>query len=86
VWDIDSSRRLSSGGLSRLQRLAVMVGAGLFFVYLFGWSGVAQTLELATYDLRLWLRGPRPPHPSVILVAINDESFNVLDKNIRTWR
>ncbi len=63
-----------------------MVGIGLCLICLLGWSGVAQTLELATYDLRLWMRGLRLPHPSVIIVAINDESFNVLGQNIRTWR
>jgi adenylate cyclase len=84
MWD-DSSP-LASSRLPRSQRLAVMVGVGFLLVYLVSWSGIVQTLELATYDLRLWLRGPRPPPPSIVIVAINDESFNILDQNIRTWR
>jgi adenylate cyclase len=72
--------------LSRFQRLAVMVGVGLFLTYFLSWSGIVQTLELATYDLRLWLRGPRLPPSSIVIVALNDESFNVLQQNIRTWQ
>lgn len=71
--------------LTRPWRLAVMVGVGLLFAYLLSWSGIIQTLELATYDLRLWLRGPRRPPPSIVVVAINDESFNAFRQNIRTW-
>jgi adenylate cyclase len=81
-----ATHRLSSGRLPRPQRLAVMVGLGLLFAYLLSWSGIVQTLELATYDLRLWLRGPRSPPPSIVIVAINDESFTVLNQNIRTWQ
>ena len=77
--------RMSSGRLPRPQRLAIMVGVGLLFAHLLSWSGIVQTLELATYDLRLWLRGPHPPSPSIVIVAINDESFKALNQNIRTW-
>lgn len=86
MQSVDTVRRLTSGRLARPQRLLLMVGVGLLFVYLLSWSGILQALELVTYDFRLWLRGPRPPHPSIAIVAINDESFNVLNQNVRTWR
>ena len=86
MQDAYATHRLSSDRLSRLQRLAVMVGVGLLFAYLLRRSGIVETLEFATYDLRLWLRGPCPSPPSIVIVAINDESFNVLNQNIRTWR
>jgi len=85
MQDAYAPHRLSAGRLPRLQRLAVMVGIGLLLAYLLTWSGIVQTLELATYDLRLWLRGPRLPPPSIVIVAINDESFKALNQNIRTW-
>lgn len=81
----DRARRPLLDRLPRPQRLGIMAVLAILFAYLLSQSGIVQTLELATYDLRLWLRGPIPPHPSVIIVAINDESFNVLDQNIRTW-
>ncbi len=81
-----ANHRPSPIRLSRRQRLAVMIGVGLLLAYLLSWSGIVQTLELATYDLRFWLRGPRLPLSSIIIVAINDESFNVLNQNLRTWR
>lgn len=81
-----ATHRLALIRLSRFQRLAVMVGVGLLLTYFLSWSGIVQTLELATYDLRLWLRGPRLPPSSIVIVAINDETFNVLQQNIRTWR
>ena len=83
---VTANHRPSLIRLSRRQRLAVMIGVGLLLAYLLSWSGIVQTLELATYDLRFWLRGPRQPPASIIIVAINDESFNVLNQNIRTWR
>jgi adenylate cyclase len=62
-----------------------MLGVALLVISLLSWSGIAHRLELATYDLRLWLRGPRPPHPSIVIVAINDETFEVLEQHIRSW-
>lgn len=70
---------------SRPYRLLVMVGVGLFIVFVLNRAGIIETLELATYDLRLWLRGARPPPAAIVIVAINDESFNALQQNIRTW-
>ncbi len=81
-----ASHRLFPGGFHRPQRLVLMIGLGFLLIFLFSWSGIVQTLELATYDLRLWLRGPRAPPPFIVIVAINDESFNALSQNIRTWR
>jgi len=79
------SRRPSSDGLTRPQRLALMVGVGLLLAYVLNWSGIVETIELATYDLRFRLRGERPVDAPVVVVAINDESFNVLNRNLRTW-
>jgi adenylate cyclase len=59
---------------------------GLLLVVVLAGSGLAQTVEWFTYDLRLSLRGPRPPHPAIVIVAINDESFEFLNQNVRTWR
>lgn len=73
------------GPASRTQRLAVMVGIGLLFAYLLSRLGIVETLELATYDLCFRLRGERPADAPVVIVAINDESFNVLNQNLRTW-
>jgi adenylate cyclase len=62
-----------------------MVGIGLLLAYLLYWSGIVETLDLATYDLCFRLRGERPPDAPIVIVAINDESFNVLNQNLRTW-
>jgi adenylate cyclase len=85
MQDTLTTRCLSSERLSRPQRLAIMVGIGLLFAYLLSWSGIVQTLELATYDLCFRLRGERPADTPIVIVAINDESFNVLNQNLRTW-
>jgi len=85
MQDAYAPHRLSSGRLPRLQRLAVMVGVGLLLAYLLSWSGIVQTLELATYDLFFRLRGERPADVPIVIVAINDESFNFLNQNLRTW-
>ena len=79
-------RRLLLTRLARPQRLAVIVGVGLLLAFLLSGSGMVSTLELATYDLRLWLRGPRLPPDTIVIVAINDESFNALNQNVRSWR
>jgi len=62
-----------------------MVGVGLLLVTLLSWSGIIETLDLATYDLCFRMRGGRPADMPIVIVAINDESFNVLDQNLRTW-
>ena len=67
------------------QRLALMVGVGFLLAILLGWSGIVERLELAAYDLRFRIRGARPADAPVVIVAINDESFTVLDQNVRTW-
>jgi adenylate cyclase len=85
MQDTLTTHRLSSDMLSRLQRLAVMVGIGLVFAYLLSQLGIVETLELATYDLCFRLRGERPADAPIVIVAINDESFNVLNQNLRTW-
>jgi adenylate cyclase len=85
MQDTFTARRLSSDSLSRPQRLAIMVGIGLLFAYLLSRLGLVETLELATYDLCFRLRGERPADAPIVIVAINDESFNVLNQNLRTW-
>jgi adenylate cyclase len=80
-----STRPLPSGRLSRPRRLALMAGVGLILAYLLSWLGILERLELATYDLRFRLRGERPADAPVVIVAINDESFNALNQNLRTW-
>jgi adenylate cyclase len=62
-----------------------MVGVGLLLVYLLSQLGIVEALELATYDLRFRLRGERPADAPIVIVAINDESFAVLNQNLRTW-
>jgi len=80
-----AARHPSSDRLSHPRRLALMVGLGLLLVYLLSQLGIVETLELATYDLRFRLRGERPADAPIVIVAINDESFAVLDRNLRTW-
>ena len=86
----DSSREAqaairSPSRLSRRQRLALIIGIGLLLAALLNQLGIVETLELAAYDLRFRIRGERPADTPVVIVAINDESFTVLDQNIRTW-
>ncbi len=76
---------LSSGQLSPKQRLIFMIVSGLVLSLFLSWSGVIKTLEQTTYDLRFQLRGPRPVEAPIVLIVINDESFNVLNQNLRTW-
>lgn len=71
--------------LTRSQRLALMIAAGLLLASLAMWSGAVERLELATYDLRFLLRGERPADAPIVIVAINDESFTALNQNLRTW-
>jgi adenylate cyclase len=67
------------------QRLALMVAVGLVLAVLLGQLGIVERLELAVYDLAFRVRGERPADAPVVIVAINDESFTILDQNIRTW-
>jgi adenylate cyclase len=80
-----ATQRPSSDGLSPPRRLALMAGVGLLIVLLLSQLGILDTLELAIYDLCFSLRGSRPADVPIVIVAINDESFNVLNQNIRTW-
>jgi adenylate cyclase len=76
-----------SGKKSRAfpQRLALMIGVGSLLAILLGQLGIVERLELAVYDLCFRVRGERPADAPIVIVAINDESFTVLDQNIRTW-
>ena len=71
--------------LTRSQRLVLMIASGLLLAYIARWSGGIERLELATYDLRFRLRGERSVDAPIVIVAINDESFSVLNQNLRTW-
>jgi adenylate cyclase len=85
MQDTHSPSRLTSEALSRSRRLAIMAGLGLLLVYMFNRMGIVETLEWATYDRRFQVRGPRPADAEIVIVAINDESFNILNQNLRTW-
>jgi adenylate cyclase len=80
-----ANHRRFSDRPSRFRRLALMAGVGLLLVALLSQSGIAERLELATYDLRFRVRGARAADAPIVIVAINDESFNVLNRNLRTW-
>jgi hypothetical protein len=62
-----------------------MGGIGLVLAFLLNGLGMVERLELATYDLRFRLRGERPADAPIVIVAINDESFNALGQNLHTW-
>ncbi len=55
-------------------------------VYLFpesrGPQGLLTRLERLTYDMRLRIRGIGEARPEVVIVTIDDESINLLDKRI----
>ena len=67
------------------RRLALMVGVGFLLAVILSQLGIIERLELAIYDLRFQVRGERPVDVPIVIVAINDESFTVLNQNIRTW-
>ncbi|MGH7725783.1 MAG: SpoIIE family protein phosphatase [Candidatus Eiseniibacteriota bacterium] len=57
-------------------RFGLAVGALAFAVSLVvPFVGVAKRLELATQDLRLRLRGERPVHPGISIIAIDEPSL-----------
>ncbi len=57
-------------------RFGLIVGAAAFLVSLvLPFVGVARRLELATQDVRLRLRGERPVHPAIAVVAIDEPSL-----------
>jgi adenylate cyclase len=63
-----------------------MAVLGLLLAALLSYLGITETVEMATYDLRFLVRGKRPVEAPIVIVAINDESFNVLGQNLRTWQ
>jgi adenylate cyclase len=85
MQETPATRRPSADRLSRPQRLALMAGVGLLLAYLLSSLGIVERLELATYDLAFRLRGTHPADAPIVIVAINDESFSVLNQNLRTW-
>lgn len=70
---------------ARLGRIALLAGAILLVAVLAALSGLTEILELTTYDLRFQLRGPRPSNLPIVIVAIDDESFEQLQQNVRSW-
>ncbi|RLC71391.1 MAG: hypothetical protein DRI52_05285 [Chloroflexi bacterium] len=70
---------------ARLGRIALLAGTVLLLAALATLSGLTEVLELITYDLRFQLRGPRSVDAPIIIVAIDDESFEQLQQNVRSW-
>jgi adenylate cyclase len=70
---------------ARLGRIVLLAGGVLLITVLAARSGLTEILELTTYDLRFQLRGPRPYDAPLIIVAIDDESFEQLQQNVRSW-
>ena len=70
---------------ARLGRIALLVGTVLLLAALATLSGLTEVLELTTYDLRFQLRGPRSSGVPLVIVAIDDESFEQLQQNVRSW-
>jgi len=70
---------------ARLGRIALLSGAVLLVVALAVGSGLTEMLELTTYDLRFQVRGARSSDVPIVIVAIDDESFEQLQQNVRSW-
>ncbi len=70
---------------ARLGRMALLSLAVCLIAALASVSGLTEVLELTTYDLRFQLRGPRPTDVPIVIVAIDDESFEQLQQNVRSW-
>ncbi|MDY7039869.1 MAG: adenylate/guanylate cyclase domain-containing protein [Chloroflexota bacterium] len=70
---------------ARMGRIVLLSGIVLLVAFLAARSGLIEILELATYDLRFQLRGPRAPKTPIVIVAIDDESFEQLQQNVRSW-
>lgn len=57
-----------------------------------GWflqrSGLGQGIELRAYDLRFYLRGAQGPpvDPEIVLVTLDDESFDRIGKPLILWQ
>lgn len=62
-----------------------MTGIGFVLIFFLSQLGIVERLEFAMYDLSFRLRGERAVDAPIVIVAINDESFNTLESNLRTW-
>ena len=63
-------------GAGRTWSLAAGVGALAGILAL---SGALERVELRSLDLRFRLRGPQPPASPIVIVAIDEDSFDELD-------
>src|SRR3989442_1112449 len=43
------------------------------------WLGALDTAELGTFDRLFELRGPRPPSAPIVVITIDEDSFDELD-------
>jgi adenylate cyclase len=66
-------------GAVRTWRLAMAVGALAGLLVL---SGALEFLELKSLDLRFWFRGPQSPASPIVIIAIDEDSFDELNL---TW-
>src|SRR5687767_15192170 len=58
-------------------RKARWLGYGLTFLVLFAWmANMLEGSRLRSLDFLFWLRGPAPATAPVVIVAIDNESFN----------
>lgn len=69
----------------------VLPAALLLLLLLLQWRAPewAGRLEGRTIDARFWLRGPEPPRSNIVILALDELSFQMLGdlrgENIRTW-
>ena len=62
---------------SRAARFGFLLAAIAFgFALLVPHIGLFQRLELTTEDIRLRLRGPRPIHPAIVTIEIDEETLH----------
>jgi adenylate cyclase len=66
-------------GAARTWRLATAAGA---LAALLALSGALEFLELKSLDLRFRFRGPQPPGSPIVIIAIDEDSFDELNL---TW-
>lgn len=63
--------------LSRLERRSLYLGSAITAVILLFWlAGIGESLSNRSMDLLFWWRGPIEPTVPVVIVAIDNESFN----------
>ncbi len=73
-------RRIAPRGKRRGGELkrALVLGSGTAFLVLAQVFGLFETLELKSLDVRFIFRGPRQPRSPILLVTIDEDSFDEL--------